>query len=112
SSLAKYGRGNHIEEALNYWLSPGRDHDCIIVKIDPVPQDQAHHCVSAGRGTRNRPPLVTEFEFGTQDSTGTTLNIVQGQHDFKQPDPPAPTFILFSKVLEECLTIRGILTIL
>ncbi|CAG8708496.1 13470_t:CDS:2, partial [Acaulospora morrowiae] len=97
---------DHAEEALKYWLSPGRAHDCIIVKIDPVPQDQVpvrmrHYCVSAGRGTRNRPPLVTEFEFGTQDSTGTALNIAQGQciinislnclyHDFKQPDPPAP----------------------
>jgi hypothetical protein len=31
---------DHVEEALNYWLSPGRAHDCIIVKIDPVPQGQ------------------------------------------------------------------------
>ena len=31
---------DHVEEALKYWLSPGRAHDCIIVKIDPVPQDQ------------------------------------------------------------------------
>ncbi|CAG8599992.1 13668_t:CDS:10 [Ambispora gerdemannii] len=31
---------DHVEEALRYWLSPGRAHDCIIVKIDPVPQGQ------------------------------------------------------------------------
>jgi len=30
----------HVEETLRYWLSPGRAHDCIIVKIDPVPQGQ------------------------------------------------------------------------
>jgi hypothetical protein len=31
---------DHVKEALRYWLSPGRAHDCIIVKIDPVPQGQ------------------------------------------------------------------------
>ncbi|CAG8447546.1 5029_t:CDS:2 [Diversispora eburnea] len=31
---------DHVEEALKYWLSPGHAHDCIIVKIDPVPQGQ------------------------------------------------------------------------
>ncbi|CAG8700980.1 15815_t:CDS:2, partial [Funneliformis mosseae] len=31
---------DHVEEALKYWLSPGRAHNCIIVKIDPVLQDQ------------------------------------------------------------------------
>ncbi|CAG8802986.1 23047_t:CDS:2, partial [Dentiscutata erythropus] len=31
---------DHVEEALCYWLSPGRAHDCIIVKIDPVPQSE------------------------------------------------------------------------
>lgn len=31
---------DHVEESLRYWLSPGRAHDCIIVKIDPVPQGQ------------------------------------------------------------------------
>ncbi|CAB4401256.1 unnamed protein product [Rhizophagus irregularis] len=101
---------DHVEEALRYWLSPGRAHDCIIVKIDPVPQGQVptrmrawHYCVSAGRGTRNSPPLVTKFEFGTQDGTGAPLNILQGQpqhtisisltclyHDLKQPTPPTP----------------------
>ncbi|CAG8696443.1 5455_t:CDS:2, partial [Acaulospora morrowiae] len=76
---------DHVEETLRYWLSPGRAHDCIIVKIDPVPQGQVptrmrawHYCVS-GRGTRNTPHLVTEFEFGKQDGTGAQLNIVQGQ---------------------------------
>ncbi|CAG8832528.1 39789_t:CDS:2, partial [Gigaspora margarita] len=29
---------DHVEEALYYWLSPSCAHDCIIVKIDPVPQ--------------------------------------------------------------------------
>ncbi|CAG8591002.1 9462_t:CDS:2 [Diversispora eburnea] len=94
---------DHAEEALKYWLSPGRAHDCIIVKIDPVPQSQVpvrmkawHYCVSAGRGTRNTVPLVTTFEFGTQDGTGAPLNILQGQcvinislrclyHDLKPP---------------------------
>ncbi|CAG8470291.1 5711_t:CDS:2 [Diversispora eburnea] len=77
---------DHVEEALHYWLSPCRAHDCIIVKIDPVPQGQVpvrmrawHYCVSAGRGTRNIVPLVTMFEFGTQDGTGTATNINQGQ---------------------------------
>ena len=31
---------DHADEALKYWMSPGRVHDCIIVKIDPVPQDR------------------------------------------------------------------------
>ncbi|CAG8622552.1 16941_t:CDS:2, partial [Acaulospora colombiana] len=31
---------DHAEEALKYWMSPGRAHDCIIVKIDPVSQDR------------------------------------------------------------------------
>ena len=31
---------DHVKEALCYWLSPGRAHDVIIVKIDPVPQGQ------------------------------------------------------------------------
>ncbi|CAI2200013.1 6864_t:CDS:2, partial [Funneliformis geosporum] len=97
---------DHVEEALKYWLSPGRAHDCIIVKIDPVPQDQVpvrmrawHYCIS-DRRTR-RIPHRTMFEFGTQDGMGAPLNIAQGQciinislsclyHDFKQPDPPAP----------------------
>ncbi|CAG8440686.1 12718_t:CDS:2 [Acaulospora morrowiae] len=82
---------DHVEESLHYWLSPGRAHDCIIVKIDPVPQGQVpvrmrawHYCVSAGRGTRNTVPLVTlvttvMFEFGTKDGTGSPLNILQGQ---------------------------------
>jgi hypothetical protein len=30
----------HVEDALKYWLSPGRAHDCIIVKIDPVPEGE------------------------------------------------------------------------
>jgi len=97
---------DHVEEALKYWLSPGRAHDCIIVKIDPVPQDQVpvrmrvwHYCIS-DRRTR-RIPHRTMHEFGTQDGTGTALNIAQGQcilntsldclyHDFKQPNLPAP----------------------
>ncbi|CAG8656441.1 4986_t:CDS:2 [Acaulospora morrowiae] len=76
----------HVQETLRYWLSPGRAHDCIIVKIDPVPQGQApvrmrawHYCVSAVIGTRNTVPLVTTFEFGTKDDTGTATNINQGQ---------------------------------
>ncbi|CAG8449265.1 4121_t:CDS:2 [Acaulospora morrowiae] len=31
---------DHVEEALRYWLNPGRAHGCIIVKIDPIPQGQ------------------------------------------------------------------------
>ena len=31
---------DHVKEALKYWLSPDRAHNCIIVKIDPVPQGQ------------------------------------------------------------------------
>ncbi|CAG8705578.1 11201_t:CDS:2, partial [Gigaspora rosea] len=31
---------NHAKEALSYWLSPGHAHNCIIVKIDPVPQGE------------------------------------------------------------------------
>jgi hypothetical protein len=65
---------DHVEETLIYWLSPGRAHDCIIVKIDPVPQDQIpvrmrawHYCIS-DRRTR-RIPHRTMFEFGTQDGT-------------------------------------------
>ncbi|CAB5094601.1 unnamed protein product [Rhizophagus irregularis] len=99
---------DHVEESLRYWLSPGRAHDCIIVKIDPVPQGQVpvrmrawHYCISAGRGTRNIVPLVNEFEFGTRDDTGAQLNITQGTciinissrclyHDLKQPTPPSP----------------------
>ncbi|CAG8640433.1 8412_t:CDS:2, partial [Ambispora gerdemannii] len=57
---------DHAEEVLKYWMSPGRSHDCIIVKIDLVPQDRVpvhmrawHYCVSAGRGSRNTVPLVT-----------------------------------------------------
>ena len=31
----------HVTEKVrDYWLKPGRVHDAIIVKIDPVPQDQ------------------------------------------------------------------------
>ncbi|RIA82092.1 hypothetical protein C1645_789039 [Glomus cerebriforme] len=96
----------HVEEALKYWLSPGRAHDCIIVKIDPVPSGQVpvrmrawHYCID-DRRTRNNIPHRTEFEFGTQDGAGTGQNITPGQriinisldclyHDFKQPDPPA-----------------------
>ncbi|CAG8569631.1 16871_t:CDS:2 [Acaulospora morrowiae] len=66
---------DHVEEALRYWLSPGRAHDCIIVKIDPVPQGQVpvrmrawHYCVSAGRGTRNTVPLVTTVMLDYSDS--------------------------------------------
>ncbi|CAG8625623.1 443_t:CDS:2 [Acaulospora morrowiae] len=99
---------DHAEEALKYWMSPGRAHDCIIVKVDPVSQDRVpvrmrawHYCVLAGRKTRNTVPLVTTFEFGTQDDMGVPLTITQGQcvinislsclyHDFKQPDPPEP----------------------
>ncbi|CAG8608172.1 1999_t:CDS:2 [Diversispora eburnea] len=76
----------HVEETLCYWLSPGLAHDCIIVSIDPILQGQVpvrmrvwHYCVSAGRGTRNIFPLVTTFEFGTQDGTGTATNINQSQ---------------------------------
>ncbi|PKY52496.1 hypothetical protein RhiirA4_496827 [Rhizophagus irregularis] len=76
---------DHVEEALRYWLSPGRAHDCIIVKIDPVPQGQVpvrmrawHYCISAGRGSRTIVPVVNEFEFGTRDGNGAQLNITQG----------------------------------
>ncbi|KAF0429712.1 hypothetical protein F8M41_005641 [Gigaspora margarita] len=76
---------DHVEEALCYWLSPGRAHDCIIVKIDPVPQGEVpvrmrawHYCVS-DRRTRSNIPARTTFEFGTQDGTGAPLNILQGQ---------------------------------
>ncbi|CAG8639101.1 14508_t:CDS:10 [Cetraspora pellucida] len=76
---------DHVEEALCYWLSPGRAHDCIIVKIDPVPQGEVpvrmrawHYCVS-DRRTRSNIPARTMFEFGTQNGTGAPLNILQGQ---------------------------------
>ncbi|CAG8546990.1 2838_t:CDS:2, partial [Gigaspora rosea] len=75
---------DHVKKALYYWLSPGRVHDCIIVKINAVPQGQVptrmrawYYCVSTGGGTRNTPSLVTKFEFSTQNSTGVPLNIVQ-----------------------------------
>ncbi|RGB40684.1 hypothetical protein C1646_380576 [Rhizophagus diaphanus] len=55
---------NHVEEALSHWLSPGRAHDCIIVKIDPVPEGQLpvrmrawHYCVS-DRRTRYHIPYI------------------------------------------------------
>ncbi|CAG8713642.1 15384_t:CDS:2, partial [Funneliformis mosseae] len=74
---------DHVEEALKYWLSLGRAHDCIIVKIDPVPQGQVsvrmrawHYCVS-DRRTRNNIPARTMFEFGTQNGTRIALNILQ-----------------------------------
>ncbi|CAG8474197.1 6946_t:CDS:2 [Paraglomus brasilianum] len=76
---------NHAKEALKYWLSPGRAHDCIIVKIDPVSQGQIpvrmrawHYCIE-DRRTINTIPHRTMFEFGTQDGTGAPLNISQGQ---------------------------------
>ncbi|RHZ82173.1 hypothetical protein Glove_113g66 [Diversispora epigaea] len=123
---------DHVEEALCYWLSLGRAHDCIIVKIDPVPQGQVparmrawHYCVSAGRGKRNIPPLVTEFEFGTQDGTGAQLNIVQGQcvinvslrclyHDLKPtvqmpqnlPDPIPLDFFFVQHAITEAFDIH------
>ncbi|CAG8452404.1 18285_t:CDS:2 [Acaulospora morrowiae] len=70
---------DHVEEALRYWLSPGRAHDCFNSLW------AWHYYVSAGRGTRNTPPLVTEFEFGTQDGTGAQLNIVQSQRIINVP---------------------------
>ncbi|CAG8565723.1 9321_t:CDS:2 [Acaulospora morrowiae] len=102
---------DHVEDALRYWLSPGRAHDCIIVKIDPVPQGQVptrmrawHYCVSAGRGTRNTVPLVTTVMLD-DNGTGAQLNILQGHciinvslsciyHDLKQSTSPThPTQI-------------------
>ncbi|RIB02746.1 hypothetical protein C2G38_2255407 [Gigaspora rosea] len=51
---------NHAKEALSYWLSPGHAHNCIIVKIDPVPQGETpvrmrawYYCVSDGRARNN-----------------------------------------------------------
>ncbi|CAG8758351.1 2891_t:CDS:2 [Dentiscutata erythropus] len=92
----------HVEETLKYWLDPDHAHDCIIVKIDPVPEGQmparmrAWHYCKEDRRTRNTIPYRTSFEFGTQDGTGAPLNILQGQciinislrslyHDLKPP---------------------------
>ncbi|CAG8506258.1 11534_t:CDS:2 [Dentiscutata erythropus] len=100
--VAYTGPLDHVEETLKYWLNPGRVHDCIIVKIDPVPEGQMpvrmrawHYCIE-DRRARNTIPYKTSFEFGTQDGTGAPLNILQGQciiniplrclyHDLKPP---------------------------
>ncbi|RIA83966.1 hypothetical protein C1645_832996 [Glomus cerebriforme] len=76
---------DHVKEALKYWLSPDHAHDCIIVKIDSVPQGQVpvrmrawHYCIS-DRRIRNNILARTMFEFGMQDDVGTVLNILPGQ---------------------------------
>ncbi|CAG8728410.1 15570_t:CDS:2, partial [Acaulospora morrowiae] len=67
----------------NYWLKPDRAHDAIVVKIDPVLDDQVptrmiawHYCVS-DRKTRTTFPARTTFEFGTVDALGAPLTFPQ-----------------------------------
>ncbi|CAG8449054.1 hypothetical protein C2G38_2218937 [Gigaspora rosea] len=81
--------------------SPSRAHDCIIVKIDPVPKGEMpvrmkawHYCVS-DRRTRSNIPARTMFEFGTKDGTGAPLNILKAL-----PDPITIDFFLVRPALK------------
>ncbi|CAG8435774.1 6224_t:CDS:2 [Diversispora eburnea] len=76
---------NHVfEKVKNYWLKDySRVHDAIVVKIDPVSEDeplsrlQVWHFCSRDR-TRGELQHRTHFEFCTRDEAGNLLNIPRG----------------------------------
>ncbi|RHZ69492.1 hypothetical protein Glove_283g90 [Diversispora epigaea] len=72
----------------NYWLrNHSRVHDAIVVKIDPVSEEDEppirmqawHFCIRDKPGRNRDIPYRTYFEFGTHDEYGNPTNIQQGQ---------------------------------